>query len=369
MLEKHGHGGDIWTAAELYGLDKNSFLDFSSNMNPLGPPEAAGRIMEQEWKRELSRYPDPDCRELRMRIAEVYRVPASCVLAGNGAAELIDLAVRARKPSAVGLLQPSFREYATAAQRSGAGIVDIPLDPERNFDPDWAAMEMSGAVRDAGLFLFGHPNNPTGRLLSPDFLRRLLNTGKPVILDEAFIDFSEEEEARSLIRQAAESDRLCVVRSLTKFYTVPGLRLGFAVAGEGWVNEMKRLQVEWSVNALAQRIGIAVLGDADYARATREWMRTEGPWLEQALTGMGLEVTPSAANYLLFRLPPDWGMTIHLLQEAMGKRGILIRSASTYQGLDGCYGRTAVRSHGDNVRLVEGLGACLKELREQRRNG
>ncbi|MFM9327617.1 threonine-phosphate decarboxylase CobD [Paenibacillus mesotrionivorans] len=363
MLEKHGHGGDVWTAAELYGLDKNSFLDFSSNMNPLGPPEAAGRIIQEEWRRELSRYPDPDCRELRQRIGEVYGVSASCVLAGNGAAEIIDLAVRSRSPRTVGLLQPSFREYATAAQRAGAGIVDIPLSAEREFDPVWSLAEVQKAAREAELFLFGHPNNPTGRLLPPEFVRQLTAAGKPVILDEAFIDFSGEEERVSFIRQAAESDRLCVVRSMTKFYTVPGLRLGFAVAGQGWIEAMKRLQVEWSVNGLAQRIGQAVLGDEEYARATRDWLHEESAWLTQALTGLGLRATPSAANYLLFRIPSEWGVTIHSLQEAMGRRGILIRSAATYQGLDDRYGRSAIRSHEDNMRLVAALAACLEDLR------
>ncbi|RAU97613.1 threonine-phosphate decarboxylase CobD [Paenibacillus sp. YN15] len=363
MLEKHGHGGDIWTAAELYGIDKNSFLDFSSNMNPLGPPEAAERIIREEWRRELSRYPDPDCRELRQKIASVYSIPASSVLAGNGAAEIIDLAVRAQRPRTVGLLAPSFREYATAAQRAGAGIVDIPLSAERNFDPDWTSAELQKAVPEAELFLFGHPNNPTGRLLSTEFVRQLAATGKPVILDEAFIDFSGEEESVSFIRQAAESDRLCVVRSLTKFYTVPGLRLGFAVAGQGWIGAMKRLQVEWSVNGLAQRIGQEVLGDGEFARATRDWLREESAWLTKALTGLGLQVTPSAANYLLFRLPGEWGVTIHRLQEAMGRRGILIRSAATYQGLDERYGRIAVRSRRDNMRLATELAGCLEELR------
>jgi threonine-phosphate decarboxylase len=362
MLEKHGHGGDIWTAAELYGIDKNSFLDFSSNMNPLGPPEAAGRIIREEWRRELSRYPDPDCRELRQTIGQVYGVPASCVLAGNGAAEIIDLAVRAQRPRTVGLLQPSFREYATAAGRAGAAIVDIPLSAERNFDPDWTSDELQKALPNAELFLFGHPNNPTGRLLPPEFVRQLTALDKPVILDEAFIDFSEAEDSVSFIRQAAESDKLCVVRSLTKFYTVPGLRLGFAVAGAGWIEAMKRLQVEWSVNGLAQRIGQAVLGDGEYNRATRDWLQEESAWLTRALAGLGLGVTPSAANYLLFRLPAEWGVTIHSLQEAMGRRGILIRSAATYQGLDEYYGRTAIRSRQDNMRLAEELAACLDEL-------
>jgi threonine-phosphate decarboxylase len=362
MLEKHGHGGDIWTAAELYGVDKNAFLDFSSNMNPLGPPEVAGGIIQEEWKRELSRYPDPDCRELRAKIADVYGIPAECVLVGNGAAELIDLAVRVLKPAKVGLLRPCFLEYAKAAERAEASVVDLPLAADRNFDPDWQSEELWDRAEQADILFLGHPNNPTGRLLPRPFLNRLMEWDKPVILDEAFIDFSGDEEHLSCIREAAFSERLFVVRSMTKFYTVPGLRLGFIAASPEWIARMKALQVEWSVNGLAQRIGAAVLGDKEYEEATLTWLRSERSWLKEALEQLGFQVTPSDANYLLFRLPSAWPGSIQMLQSRLGKKGIMVRDGSTFVGLDDRYGRTAVRLRKDNVRLIEGLAEALAEL-------
>lgn len=361
-LERHGHGGDIWTAAELYGLDKNGFLDFSSNMNPLGPPESAERILREEWRRELARYPDPDCRELRSAIARLYRVPEEAVLAGNGAAELIDLAVRTLAPRTVGLLRPCFSEYAEAAEKAGASTVDLPLREENGFLPD---PEDPGVIRGeaaSDILFFGHPNNPTGRLLPQAFIRRMLQTGKPLILDEAFIDFSGDEERFSLIREAPLTDKLLIVRSLTKFYTIPGLRLGFIVAHPDLIRRMKRLQVQWSVNALAQRIGIGMLGDRDFEDRTRAWLGTERPWLKERMEQLGLRVTDSDANYLLFRIPDEYGFTVHDLQGAMGRRGILIRDASTFGHLHSQYGRTAVKLREDNVRLVQGLQESIREL-------
>lgn len=361
MLERHGHGGDVWTAAELYGIDKNAFLDFSSNMNPLGPHPAAERIIREEWRRELSRYPDPDCRELRAAVSRVYGVPESCILAGNGAAELIDLAVRAFMPRTVGLLRPCFGEYAKAAERSGAVILDLPLDPKTDFDADRLTQETWDRALEAEVLFVGHPNNPTGRLLPESFVNRLLDRGKQVIVDEAFLDFSAEEDRLTWLRQAAERDNLLVIRSLTKFYTMPGLRLGFAVGTPRTIARMKALQVEWSVNALAQRVGAAVLGDRDFAKATLDWVSEERTWLTDQLRELGLQVLPSAANYLLFRLP-EGARSIRELQSALGKRGILIRDASAFGWLDDRYGRIAVRLREDNWRLAAALEAALHEL-------
>jgi threonine-phosphate decarboxylase len=365
MLERHGHGGDIWTAAELYGLDKNGFVDFSSNMNPLGPPEAVGRIMTEEWKRELSRYPDPDCRELRAVIAAKYRVPEEAVLVGNGAAELIDLSVRMLKPQALGVLRPSFSEYGEAAERAGVPVVELPLREERAFQPDLETWELAGWLQAADLLFLGHPNNPTGKLLPRPFLDRVLQSGQTVILDEAFIDFSGDEERHSLIRQASVNERLLVVRSLTKFYTIPGLRLGFVVAHPGLIRRMKRLQVQWSVNALAQRVGIAMLGNTAFERDTLAWLNRERPWLKRRLESLGLLVTDSDTNYLLFRIPDGYNFGMKELQQKMGARGILIRDASTFRGLHGKFGRTAVKLREDNERLIAGLGASIRELLEQ----
>lgn len=362
MIERFGHGGDIWTAAELFGRDKEDFLDFSSNMNPLGPPEAVERIVQEHWRRELTRYPDPDCRELRQRIAGHYGVPPECVLAGNGAAELIDLAVRAVAPATVGLLRPCFAEYAQAARRAGASVIDIPLSATNGFVADAASPEVWELAGKADLLLLGHPNNPTGQLLPEPFLARLSALNAPVVLDEAFIDFSGEEERHSRIRQAAVSDKLLVVRSMTKFFTVPGLRLGFIVAGPAWISRMKALQVEWSVNGLAQRIGNAVLDDLAFAERTMEWLRQERPWLKSALENMGFDVTESAANYLLFRLPDGKDGTVSDLQRLLGAQGILLRNCAMYPGLDDRYARTAVRLRPDNERLAGELAAALALL-------
>lgn len=358
MLERHGHGGDLWTAAEMFGKSKDEFLDFSSNMNPLGPPAAVQTILRDRW-RDVIAYPDPAVRELIGKLAEKYNIPTESILAGNGAAELIDLAVRVIRPKVTGLARPSFSEYEDAVNKTGGTIREIRLDEADEFTLQ--QQEVQEALADSDLLFLGSPNNPTGRLLPQDVRELLARTDKPVILDEAFIDFCPNEQNISLIRQAARSRHLMVIRSMTKFYSIPGLRLGFIVAHPDRIAEMRAQQVHWSVNTLAQLVGAAVLDDDEFERRTHAWLLEERPWLVARLQSLGLIVTPSQTNYLLFSLR-GLRLQVKELQAEMGKRGVLIRDASLFPGLDETYVRVAIRLREDNERLVRELQASILEL-------
>ncbi|TMV44718.1 cobyric acid synthase [Paenibacillus mesophilus] len=362
MLERYGHGGDLTTAEAVFGKPSGQFLDFSSNMNPFGPPACVGTLLADRW-RELARYPDPAVRGLRRAIAEKYRIPEESVLVGNGAAELIDLSVRALKPRSVGLARPSFSEYEEAVLKIGGRIVDIPLS-----EADGFALGEEGvrnAAEQADLLILGHPNNPTGRLADPDVLMRLVRDDVPLILDEAFVDFVPDEDSASLIRMAAEKKRLRVIRSMTKFYAIPGIRLGFMVAHPDEIRRLAELQVPWSVNAIAQWVGEAVLADADYAGRTRRWLSEERPWLNEKLRELGLHVFPSDVNFLLVRIPDSFGIDVKQLQRRMGESGVLIRDASLFPGLDSSYFRIAVHLRDDNAILIDQLKQALKGEREE----
>ncbi|GIP34363.1 threonine-phosphate decarboxylase CobD [Paenibacillus sp. J2TS4] len=358
MIEKYGHGGDLLTAQESFGLSGDEFVDFSSNMNPFGPPDAVERII-MDYARHLIHYPDPGVRELRKKLASVYRVPEESVLVGNGAAECIDLAARVLQPRVTGLARPCFSEYEEAVMKTGGRIHDLPLRPENQFElmPD----DVLAALDYCDTLFLGHPNNPTGQLLNKETIAVLMESGREVIVDEAFIDFAPEEEAISLIRQAPVSEHLIVIRSMTKFYAVPGIRLGFAVAHPRTVEAMRRLQIPWSVNSLAQRIGTAVLEEQEYAVRTKAWLQTEREWLSAKLSELGMNVYPSDTNFLLFSIPERLGMKVKELQSRMGTLGLLIRDASLFPGLDTRHCRIAVRLRKDNERLLSGLHRVLED--------
>lgn len=362
-LERYGHGGDLWTAAETFGGDKGRFLDYSSNMNPFGPPPSVGSVLSERW-RDLAAYPDPAVRELRAKLAAHYGVPAESILVGNGAAELIDLLVRVLQPAATALAQPSFVEYEGAVRHAGGRVHSMPLLAEHGFTLQRETLETALAASD--LVFLGQPNNPSGTLVPQELLQLAADSGTPLALDEAFLDFSPEEDRLTWMRRAAERQGLFVVRSMTKFYAIPGVRLGFLVAHPDHIRELKERQVPWSVNAFAQWIGCAVLDEREYAERTRSWLLAERPWLEARLAELGLSVVPNAAaNFLLFALPHGFEGRVRGLQRYLGERGILVRDASRFAGLDESWCRVAVKLRADNERLIASLAEALAALQTE----
>ncbi|MBD2846784.1 cobyric acid synthase [Paenibacillus sp. IB182496] len=357
MLERYGHGGDLLSASEAFGLPPESYVDFSSNMNPLGPPQGVRDVLAR-YAAHIHAYPDPAVRELRLRLAERHGVDEACILVGNGAAELIDLAVRWRRPAAVGLAVPCFAEYEEAARKCGADLVRVTLNEAADFTAERAVLE----AQRPGLWLLGSPNNPTGRLLPRDIPLALAASGATVVVDEAFIDFVPEESRISLAREAAGDPSLLVLRSMTKYYAIPGIRLGYAIGHPETIAALRELQVPWSVNSLAQQIGCAVLEDDEYAHRTRRWLAEERLRLEAGLNGLGLRVVPSAANYVLAELPGALGLTAAALQRQLGPRGLLIRDGGRFDGLGPRWLRVAVRLRTDNERLLDALAAALAPL-------
>ncbi|MBY9078153.1 threonine-phosphate decarboxylase [Paenibacillus sp. HN-1] len=360
MLERNGHGGDLTTAQELYGVPARRMLDFSANINPLGPPPGLRDVLAREWE-SLTHYPDPESRELRRAIAAKYEVNAASILTGNGAAELIDLIARTLKPTKAAVIEPAFREYAEAAIKAGAEIMAVPTYAEHEFAvPE---EELLDACREADLLFIGQPNNPTGHWLSRDTLLRLMETAAShntvIVADEAFLDFFEQERELTLIREAAESRHLIVTRSMTKFYAIPGLRLGYAVAHPDMVKTLKEMQVPWSVNHLAQAAGVFSLAQTEYERQTRQIIAQERLWLEQELRSMGCFPYPGQANFILVRLG-ETAPNAAVVQRMLGAQGILVRRCAGFKGLDDRFFRIAVRTRPENERLAAALRNTLE---------
>ncbi|MWC31213.1 threonine-phosphate decarboxylase CobD [Paenibacillus sp. MMS18-CY102] len=365
MLERYGHGGDLVTAAEMYGLPASGFVDFSSNMNPFGPPDAVRHVMEQRWQ-DLDQYPDPAVRGLRGKIASRHGITMDNVLCGNGAAEIIDLAIRALRPGAsVALAVPGFGEYADAAHKYGGELFTVPLLEEEQFQLSELRVFETVERDKPGLWMLGSPNNPTGQLVNRELVLRLVATGAFVVIDEAFIDFIADEDRLTLVREAATLPNLLVIRSMTKFYSVPGVRLGYAVGSPAVIEAMRRLQTPWSVNSLAQWMGEAVLADEAYAKRTLAWLADERPRLTASLQALGCHVFESVVNYLLVKLPDRCALDASELQKRMGQRGVLVRDASHFAGLNGRFIRVAVKLREQNEQLVAKLQAVLQESGSQ----
>lgn len=362
-LERYGHGGDWVTARQRFGWrDDGKVLDFSANLNPLGPPPSVKAILADAL-RWVTRYPDPACRTLRARLARRYGLDAEHVLVTSGGAEGIDLVVAATGPRRVGVIAPSFGEYEQAARKRGIPVTVLIARPEDGFVPGPSAVV--DGFREADLVFFGQPNNPTGHLYPPGWLCEVLEAfwrrGTVTVVDEAFLDFLPDEAERTALARVADDRPLVVLRSFTKMFTIPGLRLGFAAGPRPLIARMAALQVPWSVGGLAQAVGEALVEEEAFVVETRRWLARTRAKLAADLGGVpGVTVFPSAANYLLFRLDLP-GATVRDLQEALGRKGILIRSGHTFRGLSAAWGRVAVRTERENDVLVEAIRAWAAE--------
>jgi threonine-phosphate decarboxylase len=320
-------------------------VDFSINVNPLGPPRSVLAVLSKEL-RGICRYPEVESASLTEKLATLHDVAPDQVVVGNGSTELIYAIARACRPLRVAIAEPTFTEYLRASLLVGAAVEhwlaegrDFDLEP---FDPGRAE-----------LVWLCNPNNPTGRLwpagLLQDWIRRQRRT--LFVIDEAFLPFLEHEGEHSLVAEASAASNIIVLRSMTKVYAVPGLRLGYAVTNATLAQAIRNQLVPWSVNGLAQAAGLAALDDSGFLGTTRAWFKAERQAFDEALGSLAphWEVIPSQANFSLLRLRQ--GSSSGLVQ-ALAERGIAVREASNFVGLSAGYLRLALRKAEDNERLL-----------------
>lgn len=338
---KQVHGGDI------YSHDR-AVLDFSVNISPLGiQPEI--RKAAAEALAKMSCYPDVECRRLREALAKKEQVMQTHIICGNGAAELIFNLVLARRPECALFLTPTFAEYEQAADLFVKDKRFYELSEEHEFDLDEGILAM---IRDdVDICFLCNPNNPTGRLIERELLLRIIEQCEAhkvfLVVDECFLEFTGREEELSLVNMIEDHSNLCILKAFTKMYSMPGLRLGYALcSNEAVMDAMYRSRQPWSVSIVAEEAGLAALKLTDLPKKTAEYVAQERAYLYEELTKAGIKVYAGAANYLL--LKSDWDMEKELL-----KQNILIRNSRNYRGLGEGYYRIAVKNHEENMRLIQ----------------
>ncbi|MBI5428763.1 MAG: threonine-phosphate decarboxylase [Nitrospinae bacterium] len=353
------HGGDRKAAATLAGLQPEDLLDFSSSVNPLPLPPCVRRLLA-ELEQNLREYPDPNSSRLKEELERTLNIDRDRIVVANGSTELIYLLpFLLESKSAVCLAVPCFSEYKRAFDLANFPVHEIPSGPANGFQPEIDCfMERLERIPNLGAAVVGHPNSPAGNLWKEQNLLSLLSYCEDrnvfLVVDETFMDFCGP--GRSLLPKIPDSRFLVVVRSMTKFYGLAGLRLGYGVMHPRLVEAMEKRRIPWSVNLAAQKIGAAVLQDREFAEQTRAFIRKENPFLRDALGKTGfLEVFSSDVNFFLVRLRgidlalPD-RFYMNLLRD-----GILLRNCGNFDGLDKSYFRIAVRAREDNEKLVAKL--------------
>ncbi|MBZ0110636.1 MAG: threonine-phosphate decarboxylase CobD, partial [Candidatus Scalindua rubra] len=342
-----GHGGNVKQICDKHGLNPDEIIDFSASINPLGYPAIVRKAVTEQFN-DIRHYPDSHSSDLRKAIAEEINCNKSNIIIGNGSNELFYLIPRALKPEKGVLLQPTFAEFNDAFRNSNIDVIEI-INDDRDFpviNPDISKLK---SIKDGMVFLC-NPNNPTGQLTRREDILELVNDNpnRTIVIDEAFMDFVEDDEKYSVIKDAPLMDNLIVVRSLTKFYGFPGLRLGYLVTNEPIVNKLMRYKEPWTVNTIAQVAGMAAINDKEFTAKTRQYVSVEKTFLYDGLTMInGIHPFKPTVNFILVRIEDD-GITSSAIQNHLLKNNILIRNCSNFVGLDETYFRVAVKTREDN---------------------
>jgi threonine-phosphate decarboxylase len=352
------HGGDVWGFARKYNIPLEKVLDFSGPVNFLGPaPKAVEAV--QRYARLIRFYPDPNPVEFRTKISKYLGngVDPANIILGNGSIELIYMITEACPCGCKAVIPiPSFTEYEKAALRVGDEPIFVKL-------PDDFALDVESVKKavteDTRMVFICNPHSPSGTLYNKETVLELLEfcRGKNVIVsvDENYIEFSEEGQNNTMVGYVKRYENLFVIRSVTKFYGMPGIRLGYGIAQEDLIDTLQTVRQPWSINSLAGYATLAAFKDTAFIENTKCTIAGERAKFAKMLSEIdGLHVFPSVTNFLLVKILNE-KITATKLKEVLSKDGLLIRDCSTFMGLDNRYFRVTVRAFTENLTLVKAL--------------
>ncbi len=356
------HGGNVLEIASRLGRRWERILDFSASVNPLGLSKKAQKWLRDKW-RILYHYPDAHSSGLINALAEFHGMDPTCFLTGGGSTEFIFSIPRVLPIRKALIVTPAFSEYEKALEinynyhdKGDVAIHYFETREEEGFELNVEGLLFALTAQYDALFL-ANPGNPTGIPIERESLLRILalteKTKTWLILDEAFIDFLEEN---SLKKEVTASSTLIILRSLSPFFAMPGLRVGYLIANPGIIQAFAQQQPPWNINSLAQMAAMESLKDQAYVSRTREVIEKERGFLTEGLQAIpGLIPYPSRANYLLVQIHPSLHLTAAHLRDQLIPEGILIRDCSSFQPMGPYFFRIAVRSRKENHLLLKAL--------------
>ncbi|HEY9574965.1 MAG TPA: aminotransferase class I/II-fold pyridoxal phosphate-dependent enzyme [Lachnospiraceae bacterium] len=349
---KQIHGGDIYR-------NKNS-LDFSSNINPYGPPKGVIDAGVEAMK-EVAAYPDIFSEDLTKALGEYEGVEKSYILCGNGAADLIFRTVFAIKPKKALIQLPSFSEYAQALSCIDCQIEKYLSREEENFCIESDFLDF--IKEDIDLVILCSPNNPTGLTIEKKLLEKIAEKCREfkcyLLLDECFLDFVKNGERKSLKNKIKDNPYLIILKAFTKVYSMAGIRLGYALsANRELLEKMQAMGQPWGVSLIAQKTGLAALSEKKFLKESVTLLQEEYEPLRASLKELGFQVFWGEANYVFFKGPAG-------LETVCKKEGILIRDCSNYEGLSEGFYRVAVKRKEDNERLIKTLKISMEKVEKK----
>jgi threonine-phosphate decarboxylase len=358
------HGAEVYGAATESGFKTEDILDFSSSVNPLGPSQKALDAITDAFSR-IEAYPDSYSNALRKVLAEHYgNISPENIIVGNGSTELMYLfaEVFLRRGEKALMAAPTFGEYEAAVRKTGECVKFVRLSASFQLEAEAFRREMAGCK----IVFLCNPNNPTSKLIPQKTLREILDNaleqGILVFLDEDFLEFIDDEKSRTMISKIDRYPNLFVLRSFTKLFGLTGLRCGYGIAHKDIINAMLCAKIPWNVNCLAQPAAMAALNDREHLKQTLDLIKKEKAYLQQELSQLkNFTFTEPDANFFFIDIR-NTCLTANNLKHRMLKQGILIRDCSSFVGLNEFYIRVAVKTHPENVRLIDAFKKALNAV-------
>lgn len=350
-MASFGHGGNAKEISRINRIEYEKIIDFSANINPLGMPSSVKRAII-EGVDKIEKYPDITYFELKCAIEEFENINKENLILGNGAAEVLFNVVRGISPKNTLILAPTFSEYEEATKAVNGNITYYRLKEDNDFYIEEDILDYIN--NDLDLIFICNPNNPTGVITKKDLLKNILIKAKKcnvmLIIDESFLDFIEEN--LSMIKYVSEYKNLIIIKSLTKFFALPGIRIGYAICSNIYLKEkIEKISPAWNINILAEIATKTGLKDENYIKESRKFIKNEKKYLYNELKEIkGLKVYEPSVNFIFLKTL----IKINLKDELL-KNNILIRSCSNYKGLRDVHYRIAVRTHEENALLINSI--------------
>lgn len=354
------HGGNITEIATRFKKEPHEIIDFSANINPIGLPKGIIETITQNINK-ICYYPDPKCTELTNELAEYLGLKAENILIGNGSMEFIYIIPPTFKPERVLIVAPTFIEYELVTRVHGAELEFCICKERDNFEIN--VDRIVKHLPNIDMMFICNPNNPTGYVLAKEKLKFLASGCSKnevmLVVDETFINFLEDEDEFTVMHNL--TDILIVLRSFTKFFALPGLRLGYLISSERAVQKIKKFQPVWSVNTLAQAVGKEIISNKQYIENTKRLIHNQLAFLQtQLATIRVIKVFPSVTNFILCKFNKVLNYN-EIYETLIAEHNIVVRNCSNFRGLTNRYFRVAVRSEKENEKLVTALKDILGE--------
>ncbi|KGR74063.1 pyridoxal phosphate-dependent aminotransferase [Ureibacillus sinduriensis] len=314
-------------------------IDLSENVNALGVPIEIQNMWPQMVEL-LESYPDELADPLRTKLAQFHQLPDEHIIVSNGASESLAVLARYFRGKKACILQPSFSEYERTLLAENVQVESLIVEDISQYA--FSIAKVKQAMNDAQAVYLCNPNNPTGVLIGADTIEQLARHGLKhnctIVVDEAFMDWTDEAE--SVIPLIAKYDNLIVVRSMTKMYSLAGIRLGYILTQKA--PNLRKHYSHWNVSNIAIKIGERCLELGEFVNHSIQMNEIWREDVKSFLMNIGCEVSESRTNYLLFKLPKKF--QAHDFFQYLLKKGIVLRHTYNFIGLDGEWFRIAIKT-------------------------